>query len=133
MILIGSKGKTISHIKQIYITPSTILEQSDRVARSKFNLHAESDYELINIEVLRSKAGQFWVKEISKIVEGEEVFEYKWKPMINPPIIYLDESQKAKKCHSQSNSNNLPSICRPSTKQHTCIIFCYTIFYCCSS
>ena len=93
-------GKTISHIPYIYITPSTILEQSDRVAKNMFNLSAEHDYELINIEVLRSKAGKFWIKEECKIVAGEEVWSYRWKPMIHPCVVFLDEAQKAKNSSS---------------------------------
>jgi hypothetical protein len=93
-------GKTISHIKALYITPSTIIEQSDRVGKGYFHLHDGCDYELINIEVLRSKAGKFWIKEEMHIEAGEEVWTYKWKPMINPPIIFLDEAQKAKNASS---------------------------------
>lgn len=120
------EGKTISHIKCLYITPSTILEQSDRVAKSKFNLHAESDYELINIEVLRSKAGKFWIKEEVKIVEGEEVWTYKWKPLINPALIFLDESQKAK--NADSTQTKIISAYNDIPKNNTLVSFSATPF-----
>ena len=119
-------GKTISHIKQIYITPSTILEQSDRVAKSKFNLHDGFDYELINIEVLRSKAGKFWIKEELRIIDGEEVVTFRWKPMINPPIIFLDESQKAK--NSDAKVTKIISAYNDLPKNNTLVAFSATPF-----
>ena len=119
-------GKTISHIKCLYVTPSTILEQSDRVAKRFFNLHSGSDYELINIEVLRSKAGKFWIREECRIVEGEEEWTYKWKPLINPPIIFLDEAQKAK--NATSTQTKIISAYADLPRNNTLVSFSATPF-----
>lgn len=97
-------GKTISHIPYIYITPATILEQTARVGKKYFGLNPETDFEILNIEALRSAKGKFWIREKSetKIVDGQEETNttYHWKPMVQPVVVFLDEAQKAKNAGS---------------------------------
>lgn len=92
--------KTISPIPYLYVTPSTILEQTERIAKNFFNIHEGIDLEILNIEALRSKTGKFWIREECKIVDGQEDYSYVWKPMIHPIVVFLDEAQKAKRSSS---------------------------------
>jgi len=56
--------------------------------------------EVINIERLRTRAGQIWLEEIETIVNGEEVTTWKWKPIINPSVLFIDECQAVKSSDS---------------------------------
>lgn len=89
-------GKTFSHIPYLIVTKSTIVEQQKRVLTSLFGLNPIEDMEVMNIEQLRSKVGQMWVKEVVKIVDGEEESYWVWKNHTQPCIIFFDESQGAK-------------------------------------
>lgn len=90
------EGKTWSHIPRLYITKTTVVEQTRRVFKKKFNIEPNVDTEIINIEMLRSKAGQLWVTEKMKVEQGKEKFYWEWKKNIHPCVVYLDESQGAK-------------------------------------
>lgn len=96
------EGKTFSHIPYVCITRTTVLEQLGRAFKSNFNIEPNVDCEVMNIEQLRSKAGQFWLKKIEhpiEVVRGKEIpewTEYKWKKGIEPVVIELDESQSVK-------------------------------------
>lgn len=90
------EGKTFSHIPYLYVTKSSILEQTGRVAEKHFKMKPNVDLEIINIEQLRSKDGQYWVKEEVEIKGGKEVVKWVWKKKIQPCIILLDESQGTK-------------------------------------
>lgn len=89
------ENKTWSHIPYLYVTRSTIVEQTERVLKRDFDLTVEQ-MEVINIEQLRSKAGQYWVKEELYIEGGEEKTRWKWKKNINPCVILWDECQALK-------------------------------------
>lgn len=106
-------GKTFSHMPYLYVTKTTILEQTKRVFSNLYKINPLEDIEIINIEQLRSKAGQFWVKEEVRIVDGQEDSFWSWKPNIQPCVIFLDESQGAKNRDSTQSKiiyayNNLP-------------------------
>ena len=64
------EGKTFSHIPLLYVTKNTILEQTNRVFKKWYNLKPNIDFDVINIEMLRSTAGQYWVKEEKYIERG---------------------------------------------------------------
>ena len=114
------EGKTYSHIPYLYITKSTIIEQTVRVFENKFNIQANVDVEVINIEQLRAKAGQLWVQEKVKIVGGNEISYWEWRKRINPCVVLVDESQgtknkKAKQSQIINAYNNLQD-------SNTCLI-----------
>ena len=90
------EGKTWSHIPYLVLTKSTIVEQHKRVCEKFFNIHPAGDIEVTNIEALRSKAGQLWIKEELKIENGVEVERFVWKKNIHPCVVLLDESQGVK-------------------------------------
>lgn len=97
------EGKTFSHIPYLYLTKTTIVEQTIRAFGKNFDITSPGDVEIVNLEKLRSSGGKMWIKEINKIVGGEEVTEYKWKPMIHPPVTCFDESQGAKNIESKQS------------------------------
>ena len=94
------QGKTMSHIPYLYIGKTTILPQIERVFRNFYDIAPNADVEVINIEQLRSNAGQFWVKNEPLMKGGVEVDNWKWKRAINPCVVLFDESQGAKNAGS---------------------------------
>lgn len=113
------EGKTWSHIPRLYITKTTVVEQTHRVFENAFNILTNVDTEIINIETLRSKAGQLWVKEEIYIENGEEKSRWIWKKGIHPCVVYFDESQGGKNKSSKQSQiiyayNDIP--------QNTCLI-----------
>lgn len=91
-----AKGKTYGTVPYLYITRTTVVEQAKRVLENFYNLDTINQLEVINIEQLRSRAGQLWVKEKMQIVNGEEQVTWEWKKHINPCVVFFDESQAAK-------------------------------------
>jgi len=97
------EGKTLSHIPYLVLTKTTVVQQTARVFFNLFDLHVPTDIEVINIEKLRSNHGKFWIKEKVVIEDGEEVTKVWWKNQIQPPIIFLDESQGVKNVTSKQS------------------------------
>ncbi len=98
--LVYEEGKTFSHIPYLYVTRTTVVEQASRVLNNFYNIDTVNTVMTINIEQLRAKAGQFWIKEEIKIVEGEEKVKYVWKKGLQPCVLFLDESQGTKNTDS---------------------------------
>ena len=94
--LLYHEGKTWSHIPYLWITKTTVIEQASRVLKNTYNLEPTNDVEVVNIESLRSRGGQLWLKADVKVQDGEEVVDWNWKPNINPCVVFFDESQGAK-------------------------------------
>lgn len=91
-----AKNKSFGHVKYLYVTRATIVEQTERVFANYFNLTIRDGVEVLNIEQLRSRAGQIWIKEEVIIQGGKEQTTYKWRPMMNPVVIIWDECQALK-------------------------------------
>ena len=89
-------GKTWGHIKYLAITRNSVVEQTKRVLRDKFSINPITETEVLNIEKLRTRAGQIWIDNFQTIVDGEEQEIWKWKDLINPAVVYLDECQAVK-------------------------------------
>jgi len=89
-------GKTMGIVNYLYVTRASIVEQTKRVFENTFNLRIKDGVEVLNIEQLRSRAGQLWVTEKSEIVNGEEQFYWEWKKFMNPVVIIWDECQALK-------------------------------------
>jgi len=88
--------KTYGHVKYLYVTRATIVEQTKRVARTFYNLGIIDGFEVLNIEQLRSRAGELWIKDEVKIINGEEHTIYSWRKLRNPALIVWDECQALK-------------------------------------
>lgn len=91
-----AEGKTWGHVPYLAITRNSVVEQTKEVLKEHFNIDPVIETEVINIEKLRTRAGQLWLEEIHTIQDGEEVVIWKWKPFIQPAVIFLDESQSVK-------------------------------------
>lgn len=90
------KGKTFGPTPYLYVTKVTVVEQTKRVLKDSFGLTVRDGVEVINIEQLRSTAGQFWVDTSTVVVNSKEEEVYKWRPMLQPAMIVLDECQSVK-------------------------------------
>lgn len=91
-----SESRTYGHIPYLYVTRATIVEQTKRVFTQHFNIGIKDGVEVVNIEQLRSRAGQVWIKEEVYVEQGEEHVKYIWKNMIQPCVFILDECQSVK-------------------------------------
>lgn len=87
---------TFGAIKYLYVTRSTIVEQTKRVAEKFFNIGIKNAVEILNIERLRSRAGAIWVQEKMEVIAGEEYWTWEWRKMLNPVVIIWDECQALK-------------------------------------
>jgi hypothetical protein len=112
-------SKTWGHIKYLAITRNSVVEQTKRVLREKFEISPVIETEVINIEKLRTRAGQIWIQTKNVIVDGEEQETYEWKQMINPAVIYLDECQSIK----NSDSTQHKIMCAYSRLPNTTQVF----------
>jgi len=111
------EGRTFSHIPYVYVTKASIVTQTSRVLKNAFNIDVDM-CEVINIEMLRSRAGQYWLKEEVTLDEGEEVTKWIWKKGIQPAFIPWDECQVLKNAGSQQHQiacalNDMPLRVRP--------------------
>jgi hypothetical protein len=94
------ESKTWGNIPYLYITRNTVVEQTKRVFKDQFGINPITECEVINIEKLRTRAGQIWLEEIQSIVDGEEITTWKWKKLINPAVMLVDECQAVKNSDS---------------------------------
>lgn len=79
-----------------WITRASIVEQTKRVCRDQFGLDTYATLQVINIEQLRAKFGDWMLSWETKVEGGEEHIICKWKSKIHPFIIVIDECQLAK-------------------------------------
>ena len=91
-----TKDKTFGATEYLYVTRASIVEQTKRVFENCFGLSIKDGVEILNIEQLRSRAGAVWIKEQVIVEGGEEKTVWKWRKMMNPPVVLLDESQGVK-------------------------------------
>ena len=87
--------KTIGSVEYLYVTRSSIVEQTRRVFAT-FGLLQNEGVEVLNIEQLRSRGGELWLREQSTIVNGEEQFFWEWRKAVYPVVLLLDECQAVK-------------------------------------
>jgi len=110
-------SKTWGHVKYLAITRNSVVEQTKRVLQSRFGINPVVETEVLNIEKLRTRAGQMWLDNIQTIVDGEEHEIWKWKQFVNPAVIYLDECQAVKNQDSTQHKILLAFSQLPNTTQ----------------
>jgi hypothetical protein len=108
-------GKTFGVANYLYVTRATIVEQTKRVFKDTFGLGIAQGVEILNIEQLRSRAGQAWVNEKVRIVNGNEEYYWEWKKGLAPCVIIWDECQALKNSISTQHKiaaalNDLPGV-----------------------
>jgi len=94
--MVFEKDKTWGVTNYLAITRNSVVEQTKRVLQEQFGIIHPSETEVINIEQLRARAGQMWVKCKGVIIDGQASEVWEWKPMINPVVLFLDECQAVK-------------------------------------
>lgn len=99
----STKGKTYSPWPRLYVTKSTLVEQTERVFRNEFGLNTSHEVKVINIEQLRSMLGERMVRHETIIERGEELIKWKWCDGVHPVEIFWDENQILKNTHSQQS------------------------------
>jgi hypothetical protein len=103
LVFIGyTEDCTFGPIEYLYITRASIVTQTKRVFDKQFGLSVKDSVEILNVEQLRSKAGQLWVNEKQMIIQGEEVTVWEWRNGMQPVVMLLDESQAFKNESTQS-------------------------------
>src|SRR5947207_4914050 len=85
------KAKCISPLPVVYITKTSVVEQTKVVLGEEFNLDIINTVHVFNIETLRSQFGKLFIKEKVNVVNGQEVVEYEWNANIVPALIIWDE------------------------------------------
>jgi hypothetical protein len=94
---------SVSPWPYIYITKANIVEQTKRDLEIFFGLKHPSNIFVTNIDSLRSKAGELWVDENLYVEGGEEHYEWKWRPFVNPVVLIWDECQSLKNSTSEQH------------------------------
>ncbi len=87
------KARCISPLPVVYITKTSVVEQTKVVLKEEFGLDIINVVHVFNIETLRSQFGKLFIKEKVNIVNGQEVVEYEWNANIVPCLIIWDECQ----------------------------------------
>lgn len=88
--------KTFSPWPIIYISRSSIIEQTRRVMIEYFGIDYVNEVHVLNIEQLRAKFGELIVRFETTIVNGEPVITPKWRKNLEPLIVIVDECQSVK-------------------------------------
>lgn len=96
--------KTISPWPYVYVTKSSIIAQSERVLTNLFSLELEKEIIVINVEQLRAKFGELFVRHQVTVVNGEEQIKWCWRPGVMPFFMLLDECQILKNEDSQQSA-----------------------------
>jgi len=97
------EGKTISPWPFVYVTKASIVEQTQRVLEKHFGICTVTECSVINIEQLRASFGELMLKCHIKVVDGEEIITWEWKPGVHPLLICWDECQILKNTDSQQS------------------------------
>lgn len=84
----------------LYVTRASIVEQTERVLYGKFGLRPACQVEVTNIDKIRSRYGERFVRERIVVEYGIEHIIYEWIPLISPELIILDEAQGVKNIDS---------------------------------
>lgn len=80
----------------VVVTRATIVEQTARVLRDEFGLQLGKQVDVTNIDQMRCKFGENFLKENIRNIDGIETVEYEWIPPLAPALIVLDEAQAVK-------------------------------------
>lgn len=88
---------SVSPYPCVWITRSSIVEQTRRVCEEEFGLDTVNEVNVINVEQLRATFGKSFMIDIKTVVEqGEEHEVYQWKRNVHPKLFIVDECQLAK-------------------------------------
>lgn len=77
----------------MYVTKSSVVEQTETVLKYEFGIDIVNTVHVINIEQLRAKLGKVFISEETEVIFGEEHTRYKWHGAITPCLVIWDECQ----------------------------------------
>jgi hypothetical protein len=113
------EGRTYSPWPALIITKASIVKQTRRVLENHFKLCPVKQFRVINFDALRSAKGmETVIEKVKKVVNGEQVIEYKWRKFLHPLFVVIDECQSAKNEDSTQSQiiQNLADIEDPNVK-----------------
>lgn len=90
------KKNSMSPWPIVYVTKASVVTQTRRVLETEFGIDTLNEVTVLGIDQLRARFGKMFVQENMEIIGGEEVYSYKWSPMINPKLIVWDEGHALK-------------------------------------
>lgn len=90
------KQNTISPWPIVFITKASVVLQTKEVLEKKFNIDTINECIVVGIDQLRSKFGELFLTEVTKVEAGEERIVWEWRPFIRPKLILIDEGHIAK-------------------------------------
>jgi hypothetical protein len=94
-----TQGKTFTPWPIVYVTKTSVVEQTRRVLASSYGI-TEEECLVINIEQLRSVFGQHFLKEETYVEDGIEHTRWIWRKNLKPACILWDECQSVKNDYS---------------------------------
>lgn len=94
--------KTISPYPIFYVTKASVVEQTERVLK-QYGLDTVRHIQVTNYDQLRARLGDMFIREETKVRDGEPYIVYHWKKVIHPCIIIWDECQSLMNLDSQQS------------------------------
>lgn len=104
------KKNTISPWPIFFITKASVVLQTKDVLESKFGIDTTYEVQVIGIDQLRSRFGELFLELKTEVTAGEEKLVWKWKPIIHPILLVIDEGHIAKN-ESSTQHKILCSFC----------------------
>lgn len=95
--------QSISPWPIVYITKSSILEQTERVLRDEFGLDVVNEVKVINIEQLRANFGSMFIEWKTLVESGVEHECPVWKYGVHPIFFVWDECHILKNVQTQQS------------------------------
>jgi len=88
--------QTISPWPIFLITKASVVLQTKEVMENCFNIDTTFEVNIIGIDQLRSRFGELFLTEETVVEGGMEKLMWKWKPIIHPILLVIDEGHIAK-------------------------------------
>lgn len=80
----------------LYITKSSIVEQTKRVLSKHFGIDVVNEVVVINIEQLRAKSYECYIRRNITVENGQEHETFEWRKHMHPVLVCMDECQGLK-------------------------------------
>lgn len=120
---------SISLYPVIYLTRASVVEQTERRMKKHFGLNPgkHPSIDVTNIDQMRCKFGEHFIKEVIRVVDGEEIFYYEWNEHTSPALLIIDEAQSVKNIDS-TQSKIMQSFNELDGERHRVLFSSATLF-----
>lgn len=122
-------ANSISLYPVIYLTRASVVEQTERRMKKCFGLNPgkHPSIDVTNIDQMRCKFGEHFIKEVIRVVDGEEIFYYEWNEHTSPALLIIDEAQSVKNIES-TQSKIIQSFNELDGERHRLLLSSATLF-----